>query len=70
MLADTGHAVGITADNGAEILIHIGLDTVSLNGEGFKIMTKQEKELNSSGDPLIKFDKGFIERKVLHQIVF
>ena len=41
MLADTGHAVGITADNGAEILIHIGLDTVSLNGEGFKIMADQ-----------------------------
>ena len=64
MLADTGHAVGITADNGAEILIHIGLDTVSLNGEGFKIMTKQEKRVKL-GDPLIKFDKGFIEKKGL-----
>lgn len=64
MLADTGHAVGITADNGAEILIHIGLDTVSLNGEGFKIMTKQEKSVKT-GEPLIKFDKEFIEKKGL-----
>lgn len=64
MIADTGHAVGITADNGAEILIHIGLDTVSLNGEGFRVMIKQEKKVKA-GDPLIKFDKEFIEEKGL-----
>lgn len=34
-LVESRHAVGITADNGAEILVHVGLDTVKLNGEGF-----------------------------------
>ena len=35
MLADTKHAFGISADNGVEVLIHIGLDTVEFNGTGF-----------------------------------
>ena len=40
--AETKHAVGITTDNGAEILIHVGMDTVNLNGEGFKMRSNRE----------------------------
>lgn len=56
------HALGIETDNGAEILIHIGLDTVQLNGEGFKAMVKQGDHINK-GQLLITFDKEFIEKK-------
>ena len=36
-IAETKHAIGFAADNGLEILVHVGLETVSLNGEGFEI---------------------------------
>lgn len=55
MIFQTGHAFGIKADNGAEVLIHIGIDTVNTNGDGFRIL----KEVNSrvkKGDPVISFD--------------
>lgn len=61
-LFPTLHALGIETDNGAEILIHIGLDTVQLNGEGFKAMVKQGDHIKQ-GQLLITFDKEFIEKK-------
>lgn len=61
-LFPTLHALGIETDNGAEILIHIGLDTVQLNGEGFKAMVKQGDHIKR-GQLLITFDKEFIEKK-------
>lgn len=64
MVAETGHAVGITVNNGAELLLHIGLDTVSLNGEGFRVMIKQGKKVKQ-GDVLLEFDKALVERKGL-----
>ncbi|WP_306483008.1 PTS glucose transporter subunit IIA [Anaerococcus sp.] len=55
MLAETGHAVGITSDNGTELLIHIGLDTVELEGKPFDI--KAENNANvKRGDLLIEFN--------------
>ena len=39
-IAETKHAIGFAADNGLEILVHVGLETVSLNGEGFEILVK------------------------------
>ncbi len=62
MVAETGHAVGITVNNGAELLLHIGLDTVSLNGEGFRVMAKQGKKVKQ-GDVLLEFDKALVEQK-------
>ncbi len=62
MVAETGHAVGITVNNGAELLLHIGLDTVSLNGEGFKVMVRQGKKVKQ-GDVLLEFDKTLVEQK-------
>ena len=64
MVADTGHAIGITLNNGAELLIHVGLDTVSLNGEGFQILVSEGKNVKQ-GAPLLKFDKAFMEGKGL-----
>ena len=57
---ESNHAVGMTLANGAEILIHVGLDTVSLNGKGFKILVKEGQKVKP-GTKLLKFDKSFIE---------
>ena len=51
----TYHACGILLDNGAEILLHIGLDTVGMNGEGFTPFVKEGQRVKR-GDKLIAFD--------------
>lgn len=61
-LFPTLHAIGMQADNGLELLIHIGLDTVQLNGEGFWAMVKQGDRVKK-GQLLVTFDKEFIESK-------
>jgi|SRR5690625_600032 len=58
----TKHAVGIKTDMGAEVLIHIGLETVNLNGEGFTAHIKEGDKVKP-GDKLITFDKAIIEEK-------
>lgn len=62
------HAIGITSDKGAEILIHIGIDTVKLEGEGFK-MKVQKGDSVKPGDPLIQFDPVIIKSHKLDPIV-
>ena len=56
----TGHAVGITADNGVEILIHIGMDTVKLDGKGFTKKVK-DKDRVKTGQLLIEFDLDLVK---------
>jgi glucose-specific phosphotransferase system IIA component len=68
MIADTGHAAGIMADNGAEILIHIGLDTVNLNGKGFEVLTKKDAKIKQ-GTPLIKVDRKFMSDNNINLII-
>jgi PTS system beta-glucosides-specific IIC component len=58
----TGHAIGLTAADGAEILIHVGMDTVELNGEGFTPLAKQGDKVKK-GQLLLKFDLKFITEK-------
>lgn len=53
------HAVAIRTKNGEEILIHVGIDTVRLNGKGFKSLVVLEEEV-SIGTPLIEFDIDFL----------
>lgn len=45
MVADTKHAVGLVSKDGIEVLIHVGLDTVELNGKGFEVKTEEGKEV-------------------------
>ena len=51
----TGHAIGLTTAEGVELLIHIGVDTVQLNGKYFKPLVKQGDNL-SEGQPMLEFD--------------
>ena len=58
----TGHAMGIKSNHGCELLIHAGLNTVELNGEGFSVFKKVDDKV-SKGDLLFEFDKEFMEKK-------
>lgn len=58
----TNHAVAIAADNGAEVLIHVGIDTVKMNGEGFKGLVKNGDRVKA-GDKLIEFDLALVKAR-------
>lgn len=64
LVFNTKHAFALTTDNGAELLVHIGLETVSLNGEGFEQLVEQGTKVKA-GTPIIKFDREFIKSKGL-----
>lgn len=51
----TGHAVALRSEDGMDVLIHIGLDTVKLNGEGFQMHTSEGAQVKA-GDLLVSFD--------------
>ena len=55
VMADTGHACGLTLANGVELLIHVGVDTVDMGGDGFKLLVKEGDHVKA-GQPLIEFD--------------
>lgn len=63
----TKHAIGFKSDRGDEILIHVGLDTVSLNGEGFEVFVAQGDKVKK-GDKVSQADLAFIESKGLQTI--
>ncbi len=60
-LIDTHHAIGLICDNGAELLIHVGLNTVNLQGQYFTPLVKEGDRV-SAGTPLLEFDKASIEQ--------
>ncbi|VVO41621.1 phosphoenolpyruvate--protein phosphotransferase [Pseudomonas fluorescens] len=61
-VARTGHALTIRAKNGAEVLMHVGIDTVELNGEGFALLVKNGARV-SQGQALVQFDLDRIARQ-------
>ena len=62
VLFPTKHAIALTTDEGLEILVHIGIDTVDLNGEGFIAHVEQGDKVNK-GDLLITFDANIMKEK-------
>lgn len=67
MIFDTKHAITLTSEGGAEILIHIGLDTVSLNGAPFTVHVNADDKVKK-GDLLIEFDMDAIKAAGLETI--
>ncbi|ASB91340.1 PTS glucose transporter subunit IIA [Bacillus sonorensis] len=58
----TKHAIGIKSVSGLDILLHIGLETVELNGEGFNVFIKEGQTVKV-GDPLLNFDISFLRNE-------
>ena len=55
VMKESGHACGLTLANGLELLIHVGIDTVDMNGDGFQLFVDEGQKVRT-GDPLIQFD--------------
>lgn len=62
MTFPTKHALGITTESGAEILIHIGVDTVALDGEGFTCFVQKGDSVKKN-QPLVQYDRALLEEK-------
>ena len=61
-IADTKHAIGLLSEDGVEVLIHVGMDTVKMQGRGFNVKTSANSKVKS-GDLLLEFDKNAIEKE-------
>lgn len=57
---DTKHAIGFQTDSGVALLLHIGIDTVNLNGEGFEVFVENGQKVEK-GEPLMKIDIDFLK---------
>ncbi len=62
MLFDTHHAIGLTLEDGTELLIHIGINTVELKGKGFKAFV-QEGDRVTAGQKLLQFDPALLKKR-------
>lgn len=63
VLFPTGHAFGVTMQNGVELLIHIGIDTVSAKGDGFQVLGKGQGDKVTAGEPVIQVDLKKLREK-------
>ena len=55
-VASTKHALGIETEDGIEILIHVGINTVNANGKGFTLFSKKQGDQVKAGDPILKIN--------------
>ena len=61
-IAETKHAIGLLSEDGVEVLIHVGMDTVKMQGRGFNVKTSANSKIKA-GDLLLEFDKNAIEKE-------
>ena len=61
-LFPTGHAFGIRGPKGIEVLVHIGIETVALEGEGFTLIAEAGKKVKA-GEPVVRFDRAAVAAK-------
>lgn len=61
LMQDSRHACGLKLDNGMELILHIGIDTVDMQGDGFEYLVEQGQRV-AQGTPLIRFDRKKIEK--------
>lgn len=59
---ETKHAIGFTTDSGINMLLHMGIDTVKLNGDGFKVFVKNGQKVKK-GEPLMELDLAFLNQQ-------
>ena len=62
------HAFGIAGDNGTEVLVHVGVDTVNMNGDGFNVLVEAGSHVNA-GDPILTFDRDKVAKAGYADIV-
>ena len=67
LVAQTNHAIGLRAENGAEIMIHVGMDTVNLKGRGLHPLVRLHKNVKA-GDPLLEIDRGVMRENGINLI--
>ena len=60
LIQDSRHACGLSMDNGMELVLHIGIDTVDMKGDGFEYLVSEGQKV-SAGTPLIRFDRAKIK---------
>ena len=61
-IAETKHAIGLLSEDGVEVLIHVGMDTVKMQGRGFNVKTSLNSKIKA-GDLLLEFDRNAIEKE-------
>lgn len=61
-IAETKHAIGLLSEDGVEVLIHVGMDTVKMQGRGFNVKTSVNSKI-TAGDLLLEFDRNAIEKE-------
>ena len=62
MVFRTKHALAFTSKTGVEVLVHIGIDTVELDGKGFKLL-KNKGDNVKQGEPVLEFDRDLIKKQ-------